>query len=1408
MRIRCLRLALAAAVGCGPACLPAAAQAVSCQTTCPLPPAPTSTPIGTPVTVSGSGHYFDTYTTGTIPLIGQSYEYLCHVCQPTRDTTYCTLNTFPGVFSTMNANRNNVIRLETIFNHSPGHQPCGAPFANEQPYLRRGDKWDLTQLNPQYFKNLEAVVNAAANNNIVVEVTLFNPWDGDWTTGPFYPPNTYHQSQGFTDRSFFITLNNGTDNTKTQQNMNARAAQQLALQAVVMHLKKYPNVIWEVANEPDFFNLPCVTRADVFAWEQFMIGQIVAADPSPADHTKPAHLIELNGHTVDTFAWTPPGPGLPVLAGVESTHYTLDSDPGYYGAITLWQATDPTIVTGRASMPIGFNEGISVPDVIPNHQAADADRADSAVRSEALEFIMHGGALFDGYSLDRTNTGATNLSKELGYLANILYPQGTVGVGWLDGMLPADCNKSGSWCSGILPWGQRDEGNCGGSGANIYWSTIQQPGPYLGLIVGDHLLYVHHGSQLPFTHDGYKAIPCIVSPPDPTKGYHLPGLQYSVQVTGCYQEYWQDPSTGLALAFTTVDRTDTQLHPSALNPTYVQDVLLFVQLLGQGSCSGPAELTASFSYTCNRLHCSFDGSGSTPGSSISAYTWRWGDGTYNNPSGTPQAVHDFGKPGTYVVSLEVGDPAGGFGVSGKQLTVAGQPPSQSFAASCNQLSCTFDGNGSTPGDAPINLYSWTFGDATGSAGAVAPAHSYAGGGSYGVTLTVTDGDGVMASLTQTVAVVGPPMANFTFTCSALTCAFDASSTSGSSPIVTYGWSFGDGTSGSGVAPGHTYGAGGDFTVTLTATDANGQAGVATNTVTVDAPPTARFTVSSANRTCTVHTTSSDTDSTPVSRWLWDWGDGTPTIEPTTPYPWADQTHTYAASGRYTITHTVYDTAGLSGSLQLAVLANTAPVAANDTATTERDLPATIGVLANDTDADGDPLSIASVALQNYPGASYQVVPSGSSWAIKVTPPDTFVGTMTFTYVAADPWGGSAAATVTLTVTQWSVVVDALGEQFSCPQNGSIRIPRGTLLANDYDSAGATLTIVSFDTSVLMGTLDCTTDPTACTYRPPTNAAGYTFFRYTVSDPAGRQDTATVKIYVGSPPYGHPPTAHDDYFTTTMNTAKAFTIQDIVQNDVDADGDTLTVGLQSGARAYGSLTCSTPMYTCTYTPNAGFVGTEHFTYTASDGLNPASTAAINILVLPPTTPTFDVREDVIVTGVNKSVYFSSGLLTNDYLPNGGPETVTGLNTTGLIGTLSCGSTSCTYYPPTNYQGTTTFKYTAVDGHGGTDTAIVKIKVGVANNPPVAVPQTLSTPKNTVLKFSVFQLMQNSYDPDDDPLTVTVYTVTAHLGSLSCGTPNYWCTYTPNANATGADAISYVLSDGAASVTSTVTINITP
>ena len=849
------------------------------------------------------------------------------------------------------------------------------------------------------------------------------------------------------------------------------------------------------------------------------------------------------------------------------------------------------------------------------------------------------------------------------------------------------------------------------------------------------------------------------------------------------------------------------------------------------ACDVAAAPPAAFSASCTSLTCTFNVTSPPPAGGD--FAWDFGDGNAADGPAT-QAVYTYSAAGSYMVALTVRDANGQVGVAMGTVNVLSSTPlaaDDAFVTDENTpititvaellandaMGVTFVGADTWPCYFAPGASSCTYTPATGVTGPVSFHYTVRGvGGDTGsATVTIT---------VQPVLVANPD--------------FFSVSAGGTSPITSTQLLANDlpPPSPPSQSPGAVFVSAQDaqngtlalvnagppavynFTPTpcflgdasfdyFISWDGNPpfERGIVTVTV-ADAPPTATFTVSCATMTCTVHSTSSDPDCTLASQWLWNWGDGTPPTATTSPYP--DPTHTYAASGRYTITLTVSESGGLSGSTQLAVVANATPVAANDTATTDRDVPVTIDVLANDSDPDGDALTISGVdLLANYPGAAWQVVQLGSRWALKVTPPDSFVGTITFTYQACDSLGAcSSRATVTLTVKQWTVIVDAVGQQFALVQNGSLRIPLATLLANDYDSQGVQLTIVSMDLSLLMGRLDCTTDPTACTYYPPINATGLTLFRYTVSDspPAGHQSTTTVRLYVGA--VDHPPTAHDAFFTTIANTPVTFTIQNIWQYDFDQDGDTLQIGLTGAPRAFGSNTCTTPMYSCTYTPNPGYVGTDRFSYTASDMVNPAVSATVNVLTLPNPTPTFDAREDVIATGVNQAIYFSFARLTgNDYDPSGYPISITGGDLTGLAGSLSCDGSGCTYTPPTSFQGTTAFKYTASNGHGASDTAIVKIRVGGTDSPPVAVPQTLSTPRNTPLRFSVFELMRGDYDPDDDPLTVTVYTSTAHLGTVNCGTPNYWCVYTPNGT-TGADVVTYLLSDGTNSVTSTVTISV--
>jgi PKD repeat protein len=162
-------------------------------------------------------------------------------------------------------------------------------------------------------------------------------------------------------------------------------------------------------------------------------------------------------------------------------------------------------------------------------------------------------------------------------------------------------------------------------------------------------------------------------------------------------------------------------------------------------------------------------------------------------------------------------------------------PTASAASSCSGLSCSFDGRGSSDSDGTIVSYEWAFGDGTTASG-VAVQHAYEQPGTYTVALTVTDEDGASDGDSATVLVTAPnvaPTAAFAYSCAALSCSFDASTSSdGDGTIEAYRWTFGDGTSGSGRTTEHSYAQAGAYTVTLTVTDDAGATGTESKTVTL------------------------------------------------------------------------------------------------------------------------------------------------------------------------------------------------------------------------------------------------------------------------------------------------------------------------------------------------------------------------------------------------------------------------------------------------------------------------------------------------------------------------------------------------------------------------------------------------
>jgi PKD repeat protein len=314
---------------------------------------------------------------------------------------------------------------------------------------------------------------------------------------------------------------------------------------------------------------------------------------------------------------------------------------------------------------------------------------------------------------------------------------------------------------------------------------------------------------------------------------------------------------------------------------------------------------------CVNLACSFSGVGSTdPDGTVASYAWDFGDGTFGTGATT---THTYAANGTYTAALVVTDDKGAPSAAAiRTFTVAANvAPTAVIASSpCTDLTCSFSSAGSTDPDGTVASYLWNFGDGLTSTQAN-PPHTYALGGTFSVSLVVTDNQGLSSaaastSVTVTVPVNPPPVANIaTPSCVNLACTFDGSGSTDNGSIASYSWNFGDGSPvGTGAKPAHTYTVAGPYTVTLTVTDNLGGTGFTTAGVTVSAavnqsPIAVIGTPFCSNLTCAFSGTGSSDPDGSISSYAWDFGDLS-TATGATP------SHTYTAGGTFTVTLTVTD----------------------------------------------------------------------------------------------------------------------------------------------------------------------------------------------------------------------------------------------------------------------------------------------------------------------------------------------------------------------------------------------------------------------------------------------------------------------------------------------------------------------
>ncbi len=323
--------------------------------------------------------------------------------------------------------------------------------------------------------------------------------------------------------------------------------------------------------------------------------------------------------------------------------------------------------------------------------------------------------------------------------------------------------------------------------------------------------------------------------------------------------------------------------------------------------------SASVTAGCNPLTVQFTDNGTN------AASWNW-----EFPGGTP-ATSDLPDPtvtyqtaGIFPVILHVvTDEGDSFTVEQPNLISINASPQPGFIYSVDGPTVIFDNTSTGGGD-----YFWSFGDG-GTSDNINPVHTYASTGIFPVTLVMQNACGLDSFVQDVLILVVPPQAGFTAGttegCAPLTVEFTDQSAGNPD---TWAWEFPGGTPSSSTEqnPSVTYAQPGTYSVLLTVSNGAGTSEVFSGQlVQVGAFPTAAFSFSASDGTVDFTNLSLN-----AASYSWDFGDGDGSQD-------VNPSHTYAASGNYTVTLTAFNDCGFAAiteTIVLTVVSTGTPVATN------------------------------------------------------------------------------------------------------------------------------------------------------------------------------------------------------------------------------------------------------------------------------------------------------------------------------------------------------------------------------------------------------------------------------------------------------------------------------------------------
>jgi len=529
--------------------------------------------------------------------------------------------------------------------------------------------------------------------------------------------------------------------------------------------------------------------------------------------------------------------------------------------------------------------------------------------------------------------------------------------------------------------------------------------------------------------------------------------------------------------------------------------------------------------------------------------------------------------------------------------------------------------------------------------------------------------------------------------------------------------------------------------------------------------------------------------------------GTLTVNP-------NGTVAYASNGTNvasdSFTYTVRDNAGATSNPATVTITvtpvspvNTAPVAGNNSYTTNEDTPLVItgaGVLGNDTDVEGNPLTAVKVA-----DPQHGTVTLNTNGSFTYTPAANYFGSDSFTYTASDGTLDSNTATVTIMVNPVNDAPTATSDSYTTNEDTPLVITGAGVLGNDTDVEGNPLTAVKVSDPA-HGTVTLNADG-SFTYTPALNYNGQDSFTYKVRDGALHSNVATVTVTVN--PVNDAPAGTNDSYTLAEDTTLTIPAPGLLANDFDAEGPLFISNRTSVSHGTIEVLSNGAF---TYTPTANYNGTDSFTYRVSDSFVTSSPITVNFTI----TPVEDVNDAPVSNPDAYSVAEDGtlsipapGLLSNDTDANGQQLFITDAiaPSHGTLGINPDGS--FTYTPSLNYNGPDSFSYQVSDSIDKSAPTTVNITVTPVNDAPVINNDTIPFPKNGFIGFS---LQNRSSDVDGDALKAILISGTQN-GTLFFDGDQRVFTYKPNTDFVGQDSFTYKVNDGLLdSAIATVTLNV--